>query len=281
MPSSRSESIESATVLPDVTVGLPTYDDDTALVARLLDAVLGEPIAQPPIVVDMSRGDGIEAVAAERPRIRYVRYRDSAGTSDSRNKVVELTETRYLLFVDADAVPDPGWATKMREGFVDDVAVVGARCLPVFPTRVPPLFGSAAALDLLGMFDLGDEPLTVPRIMGTSFAIDLQRLPSRPPFSLAHSRGPGSFEAGEEVQLCNAVRTAGWSVRYQPEAVVHHHLRPERVNWRWMVNRARTAGREARRDDGRPEPLPRRFGARDYAFLAAIAPAYFAGRLGI
>src|ERR1051326_7732074 len=114
MPSSRSESIESATVLHDVTVGLPTMDDDATLVAQLLDAILAEPIEQPPIVVDMSRGDGIEAVAAERPQVRYVRYRESAGTSDSRNKVVELTETRYLLFVDADAVPDAGWATKMR-----------------------------------------------------------------------------------------------------------------------------------------------------------------------
>src|SRR5580765_5342080 len=179
MPSSRNESIESAAVLADrreplddVTVGLPTFDDDAALVAQLLDAVLAEPVERPPIVVDMSRGDGIEEVAAARPRIRYVRYRESAGTSDSRNKVVELTDTRYLLFVDADAVPAPGWARSLRAGFVDDVAVVGARCLPVFPARVPPLFGSAAALDLLGMFDLGEEAMTVPRIMGTSFAID-------------------------------------------------------------------------------------------------------------
>src|SRR5262249_41926212 len=102
MPSSRSESIESGTVLPDRgvplddrTVGLPTFDDDAALVAPLLDAILDEPVARRPIVVDMSRGDGIEAVASARPRIRYVRYRESAGTSDSRNRVVELTDTRY------------------------------------------------------------------------------------------------------------------------------------------------------------------------------------------
>lgn len=264
----------------DVTVGLATFDDDAVLLAQVLDAVLGEPLEEAPIVVDMSRADAIEALAAPRPRIRYVRYRESAGLSDSRNRIVELTGTRYLLFVDADAVPAPGWAERMRRGFVDDVAIVGARCVPVLPPRVPALFRTAAALDLLGMFDLGDEPLTVPRIVGTSFAVDLERVPVQPPFSLAHGRRPGVLEGREEVELCEAVRRAGWTVRYEPDALVRHHLRPERASWRWMLRRARVAGREARGAGGRPEPLPRRFGPRDYAFLAAIAPAYFTGRLG-
>jgi hypothetical protein len=45
-----------------------------------------------------------------------------------------------------------------------------------------------------------------------------------------------------------------------------------------MLGRARAAGREAR-IDLRREPLPRRFRLRDYVFLAAITPPYFAGRL--
>lgn len=286
MPSSRREPIESKSVLSDfkellgdITVGIPTCDDDPGILALALDAILAEPLEQPPIVVDMSRGEGVADVAAARPRIRYVRYRESAGVSDSRNRVVELTATRYLLFIDADAIPNAGWARAMRRGFERDVAIVGARCVPVFPRRVPRLFTSPTALDLIGMFDLGDEALRVPRIMGTSYALDLERL-SPQPFSLAWGRGPGTFEAGEEVILCEAARAAGWSVRYEPGAVVHHHLRPERASWRWMQRRARIAGREARRAGRRPEPLPRRLGVRDYAFLAAVAPAYLAGRLG-
>jgi len=152
-------------------------------VAQLLDVIVAEPLERPSLVVDMSRRDGIESVAALRadpiralPRVR----RDVVFAQQE----VELTNTRYLLFVDADAVPAPEWARTMREGFVEDVAVV------------------------------------------------------------------------------------------------RHHLRPERARWRWMLGRARVAGREAGRAGSRPEPLPRRLDARDYAFLAAIAPAYFAGRLG-
>jgi glycosyltransferase involved in cell wall biosynthesis len=276
IPSSRRDSISAH---PDITVALATFDDDPTLLARVLDAVSAEELESPALVVDMSRGDAIEALAATRPRVRYVSYRASAGLSDSRNRIVDLTDTRYLLFVDADAVPVPGWAGAMRHGFVDDVAIVGARCVPVFPGRVPSLFGTAPALDLLGMFDLGDVPLTVPRIMGTSFAVDLERVPSRPAFSLDLGRRPGVLEGGEEIALCNAVRAAGWTVRYEPAAIVLHNVRPERASWRWMFRRARVAGAEARKAKGRLEPLPRRGRAGDYAFLAAIAPAYFAGRL--
>jgi hypothetical protein len=286
MPSSRRERIESQPVvsdgaepLHDLTVGLAAFDDDPSKLALVLDALLAEPLEQRPLVVDMSRGSSVRAVATARPRIRYVPYPESAGLSDSRNRLVQLSETRYLLFVDADAVPDPGWAGAIRRSFRGDIAVVGPRCLPVFPRAVPRLFETPAALDLLGMFDLGPEPQDVPRIMGTSFAVDLDRLSSRAPFSLEHGRRPGVLEGGEEVQLCEAVRAAGWTVRYEPSAVVRHHLRPERASWRWMLRRARVAGREARRAGGRLEPLPRQFGARDYAFLAVIAPAYFAGRL--
>jgi glycosyltransferase involved in cell wall biosynthesis len=262
-----------------VTVGLATFDDDPAVLALVLDSVLAEQLEQRPLVVDMSRGSAVAGVVAARPRIRYIRYAESAGLSDARNRLVQLTQTRYLLFVDADAVPAAGWASAVRSGFFDDVAVVGARCLPVFPGTPPLLFDTPAALDLLGMFDLGSDPLDVPRVMGTSFAVDIERLPPEGPFSLEHGRRPGVLEGGEEVQLCEAVRRAGWRVRYEPAAVVRHHLRPERASWRWMLRRARASGREARRAGARLEPLPRRLGARDYAFLAAIAPAYFAGKL--
>jgi hypothetical protein len=265
----------------DVTVGIPTCDDDPAIVRQLLDAVLADGVREPPVVVDMSRGDAIRTTAEALDGVRYIAYGESMGVSDSRNRIFELAETRYVLMIDADAVPEAGWASAMRHGFEhgDRVGIVGARCLPVWPGRRPPLFETAPAFDLLGMFDLGLKPLDVPRIMGTSYALDRERVP-HPPFSLELGRRPGGgLASGEEVQLSEAVRATGSTVRYEPSAIVRHYLRPERASWRWMLGRARVAGWEARRAGGRPEPLPRRFGVRDYAFLALIAPAYFAGRL--
>jgi GT2 family glycosyltransferase len=194
---------------------------------------------------------------------------------------VGLVETRYLLFLDADAVPRPGWARAMREAFDqgDKIAVVGARCLPAWPGKVPFLFKSTPALDMLGMFDLGAKPLDVPRIMGTSYAIDRERLPAGSPFSPEIGRRPGSFLAGEEVDLSLRVKAAGWRISYEPSAVVDHHLRPERLNWSWMLNRMFIAGQESALWSGRLESISRERTWRDPLFLAVVAPWFLAGRL--
>ena len=261
---------------------MATRDDDPSIFARALDAALAEPLAEPPLVVDMSRGGDVRSVAGARgDRVRYVAYAESRGLSDSRNRIVTSVGTRYLAFVDADAVPAPGWSSALRNAFDRDerAAVVGARCVPVWPAAVPPLFETQPALDFLGMLDLGGKPLVVPRIVGTSFALDRDRLPRSEPFRLELGRTPDSELGGEEVALCDEVRAAGWDVVYEPAALVHHHVRPGRDSWRWMLRRAFVAGREAAHLRRRLEPLPRRSTARDRLFLAAVAPAFVAGRV--
>lgn len=260
---------------------MPTCDDDPRVLSLALDAVVREPLEHPAVVVDMSRGDAVrDVVNARAPSVRYVPYRESQGVSDSRNRLVELVETRYLLFLDADAVPRPGWALAMREAFEDDrVAVVGARCLPAWPGKAPFLFKSTPALDMLGMFDLGPEPREVPRIMGTSYAVDRERLPAGSPFSPEIGRRPGSFLAGEEVDLCLRVKAAGWQISYEPSAVVDHHVRPERATWSWMRSRMFVAGQESARWSRRLEHLPRRQTPLDLLFLGLVSPWFLAGRL--
>jgi GT2 family glycosyltransferase len=261
---------------------MPTCDDDPRVLALALDAIIREPLEGPAVVVDMSRGDAVrEVVDARVPSVRYVPYRESQGVSDSRNRLVELVETRYLLFLDADAVPRPGWALAMRRAFDqnDRVAVVGARCLPAWPGKVPLLFESTPALDMLGMFDLGAEPRDVPRIMGTSYAIDRERLPAGSPFATDLGRRPGDFLGGEEVDICLRVKAAGWRISYEPGAVVDHHVRPERATWSWMLRRMFLAGQESARWPERLERIPHRRSLRDFLFLAAVSPWFFAGRL--
>ena len=267
--------------LPDVTAAMVTCDDDPRFLAEALDAAIAERMTEPIVVVDMSRRDGVRKVCAERgDTIRYVAAPDSRGVSDSRNRAVAAVETRYLLFLDSDALPTPGWASSMRRAFelVDGVAIVGARCPARWTDRPPLLFRTPVAGDFLSLFELGDEPIDVPRIMGTSYAIDLERVPDEP-FPLELGFGPDSQLAGEEVELCERARADGWRVRYEPAAVVFHTIRPGRATWRSMLRRAFNAGREGRRLGRRLDPLPRTPGPADRLFQAAIAPAFFAGML--
>lgn len=264
-----------------MTPAMVTCDDELGLLAEALDAVTREAIPEPTLVVDMSRGEGVRRLCLERREtVRYLAAPDSSGISDSRNRVVAAARTRYVLFLDADAVPSPGWAAGMRDGFdrADRVAVVGARCKARWTDPAPRLFRTATAGDFLSLFELGDLPIDVPRVVGTSFAIDLERVPD-PAFRLTLGIGPESRLGGEEVELCERVRRDGWRVRYEPAARVAHTIRPGRAAWRSMLRRAFHAGQEARRLGRRLEPLPRAAQPADRVFLAAIAPAYAAGML--
>jgi GT2 family glycosyltransferase len=267
--------------LPDMTPGMVTRDDDPGVLAEALDAVISEGMAEPILVVDMSRGEGVRRACAERgDAIHYVAAPDSSGISDSRNRAVAETRTRYLVFVDADAIVTPGWAAGMRAAFdrVERVAIVGARCTARWAEPPPRLFATAPAGDFLSLFELGDEPLDVPRVVGTSFAVDIERIP-RQPFRVDLGIGPDSRLGGEEVELCERVRAAGWRVRYEPGAHVRHAIRPGRATWSSMLRRAYHAGQEGRRIGHRLDPLPRPIRPADRVFQAAVAPAFAAGML--
>ena len=205
---------------------------------------------------------------------------ESRGVGESRNACVRRSSTRYVLFLDSDALPEPGWARAMRAGFDEpEVAIVGARVVPEWERRPPTLFQTATASDWLSMFDLGPSSQRVPRVMGTSYALDRERLGDEP-FDDELGRRPGVQMAHEEVELALEAARRGWSCWYAADAVVRHHIPAGRATWRWMWRRAHTAGRETHLHPAEGlAPLPRRMTLRDHAFRAAVAPSFLAGRL--
>jgi GT2 family glycosyltransferase len=263
----------------DLTVAIPTFNDDPRVFERTLAGALAGSSSRP-LVVDMSTERAVRDACARHPgRVRYEPYPESGGVSHSRNRCVELAETRWVAFLDSDAFPEPGWLTPLAERLAEkDVAVVGSRILGHWERPPGCLFRSAPAADWLSLFDLGPDPLDVPRVMGTSYALDRERVGERP-FDESVGRRPGWPLAMEEPLLCERARQAGWRVVYDPRSVVRHHLPSSRTTWRWMWRRAHTAGRETRLG-GRFEPLPRpTFGVRDVLFQAAMAVPFGVGLL--
>lgn len=264
----------------EVTIAIPTYDDDPAVFGRVLDLALAHGEGAGVVVVDMSQHDRLaEVSAAKGPSVRYHGFPGSGGVSHSRNRCVELAETRYVTFLDSDAFAEPGWVAAQRARLGDErVAVAGSRVLGAFEARVPRLMRTMTASDWLSLFDLGDEPVDVPRIIGTSYAIDRERVPD-PPFDETLGRRPGWPLAMEENVLCERARSAGWRVVYEPRSTVRHRIPAERSTWRWMWRRAHAAGRETRMA-GRFEPIPRRRPSpADRVFQAAVLAPFALGVL--
>jgi GT2 family glycosyltransferase len=262
----------------DLTIALPTFEGDPQVLRRVLRAT----VAQAPgevIVVDMSRTSVVADACEEVGGVSYVPLPDSRGVSQSRNECLRRAATRHVLFLDSDAVPDPGWAQAMAEGFAEErVAIVGARVLPAWDRPPPLLLRSATASDWLSMFDLGPQPRRVPRVMGTSYAVDTERVGDAP-FDESLGRAPGVALGHEEVRLALEAQAAGWRCGYAAAAVVRHQLPRSRATWRSMVRRAFVAGQETHYESARLQPLPRRLTPRDHLFRAAVAPAFLLGRV--
>jgi GT2 family glycosyltransferase len=262
----------------DATIAVCTYESDPALLLRVLDAASAQS-ERPLLVVDMSRGGGVEGAVRGRRDVAYVPFRGSSGLSASRNECMRRADSRHLIFIDSDALPEEGWAAAMT-GALDrgGVAVAGARVLPPRDLAARPLLLSATASDWLSLFDLGPESREVPRVVGTSFAVDLERTAGLR-FDEEIGYGPGRGISHEEVRFCLEVRRSGWRCWYAAEATVRHCFDPSRITWRAMLRRAYRAGAESRLEGERLEPLPRRMTARDHVFRALVAPAFLAGRL--
>jgi GT2 family glycosyltransferase len=185
-----------------------------------------------------------------------------------------------VAFLDSDAFARPGWLEPLLTRLTEDkrVAVVGSRIWPAHRAGAGRLMRTATASDWLSLLDLGDEPVDIPTVIGTSYAFDRERV-SDPPFSEARGRRPGLGTAGEEVLLCQMARENGWRVVYEPRSIVEHDIPESRATWRWFFHRAYDAGQEHTLW-GPTESFPRRkFGIADHAFRAAVAPFFLFGRL--
>lgn len=194
----------------------------------------------------------------------------------ARNAGVRATTAQKLLFLDADCVPDPGWARALATALdVHDVAggrtiVEGTGCAP-------------ARFDTL--WRLRQEETIAQGWAGSgNLGIRRERFDALGGFDIRFTR------AGEDVDLC---LRAG-DLAYAEDAIVRHA--PARTV-RQVVQRAfrhgygstqlhhRYAGRIGRQDWKHPKPMVagdwalRRFGLEDHPDLRPIARADYAGRV--
>lgn len=202
---------------PQVTIVIPTYQRG-ALLARTLRAVAGLEIAVAHEVVVVDDGSDephlalvMDAVAAC-PAARLIRQ-ENAGPARARNTGYRAGTADLVAFIDDDCAPTPDWLQRLIAPFADAderLGAVGGRVLPEPPhnwvTRfcaateyssgVPPVFVNAATanacfrrsvLDDLGGFDEG-------------------------------FRHPG----GDDPDLSERARAAGYRLEFVPDAIVHH-----------------------------------------------------------
>ncbi len=211
-----------------VAVVVPVHDDAAGL-DRLLPRL---PPDLDVVVVDDGSADpaGVDAVVhrhrARPGGVRVVRHERPLGPGPARDAGWRATDADVVVLVDADVEPRDGWLDRLLPHLADDaVAAAAPRVASPLPRR-----GRVGALaryeSVRSPLDLGDRPGRV---------APGARVPYVPTAALVVRRSVleelGGFDPGlrfgEDVDLVWRAVEAGWTVRYDPTAVVAHRPRPD------------------------------------------------------
>lgn len=164
------------------------------------------------------------------------------GLSRARNRAVELCETRYIAFLDDDAIPSPPWLNTIVEAFRNqpEAVVVAGPIVPIWPAARPewlPLrYESCLTILDYGPNDhwLGNNEYA----WGANISFDLKPLREAGGFNNGLGRvGARILLSGEELQIQNALRARGHRFWYASRAEVAHQVSENRLRRNWFRSR--------------------------------------------
>jgi mycofactocin glycosyltransferase len=210
----------------DVTVVIPAYRPAINELRAIIGACANTAAV---VVVDDASPEPIAAIEGA----TVIRSATNGGPGAARSIGLAHVSTPFVAFVDTDVLLEPGWLDPLLNHFTDPrVALVAPRVACA---------GSAATDRRLGRYELARSPLD----LGSSAArVRAGTRVSYVPAAAVVCRlealeAVGGFDPalryGEDVDLDWRLDEAGWRVRYEPGAVVHH--RPRAGLRRWIAQR--------------------------------------------
>lgn len=219
------------TAVGQVTVVVPVRGRVGEL-TRCLDALTGLPIVVVDDGSDVADARGIAAACAARGA-QVVRHPRNRGPSAARNTGLARVATPWVAFVDSDVEVLPGWLDRLTAHLADPaVGLVAPRVVPTFPTRRDTLLARYG--EHRAPLDMGPHPAAVEPYGRVGYLPSATMLVRR----AALAGQPHAFDealwCGEDVDLVWRLLDAGWVVRYEPDAQVHHH---EPSTWQGLLRR--------------------------------------------
>ena len=223
----------SVCTLPETSIIIPCHNGlaltEGCLVALLETLPLG--FQGEIIVVDDASTDDTAARlkkwAAADKRVRVIRNRKNAGFLTSANRGAAAAKGEFLVFLNNDTVPLPGWLPRLLRVFRDhpDAGAVGGRL--IFPDGTLQEAGGMIFRDgSAAHFGRDDHHLDAPEynfIRPVAYCSGALLATPRALFAEL-----GGFDRGykpayyEDTDYCFQIRAAGRRVYYQPEATVVH-----------------------------------------------------------
>jgi GT2 family glycosyltransferase len=174
---------------------------------------------------------------------------ENRGYGSALNEVARLARTDYLLGLNADLLPEPGFIAAVRTLIEGDRArgtapvIRGARLLNAdgsaqgtagpFPTLASTLLGLLRPRARRKYLSLANEPAEVPWVTGACILLDRARFERLGMFADEY------FMYYEDVDFCRRAATLGERVVFEPSLVARHlqpyHSRPLTIRMVYMA----------------------------------------------
>lgn len=237
---------------PLITVAICTRNR-AGLLREAIESVVGQITADAEIVlIDNASTDNTpeitRAFTAKHPCVTAYRE-EKLGLSAARNTALRLARGQYVVFLDDDAVAEPGWLDAYRDCFKHPpaplLAGAGGAVFPRYdgprPAWIPP---GANLLNWSGeaeSFQARGGP------WGCNFAVHREQALAHGGFNPALGRSGAGMGAHEETELFWKLKRAGWAFWWLPAARIQHHVASHRLTFWAQCRDAFSSGRFAAR----------------------------------
>lgn len=211
---------------PVATVVVVTWQG-AHLLPACLESLRRQTVPHSVVVVDNGSTDGTaELLAARFPEVVVVQTGANLGFAGGAQAGLEAARTPYVALLNNDAVAEPGWLAALVAALDAHPRAAAVTSRMVLQGTEPPLLNNTGVVlldtdygadrDLRAGAEARTEPDTV---FGFSGGAALLRRDA----VLAVDGFPRRFFLYyEDTDLSWRLRLAGWDIRYEPRAVVHH-----------------------------------------------------------
>jgi len=212
------------------------------LFARAVESVLAQTVAPQQLIIVVDHSDEVlarcrqelGAARADSPvEIVIVANQFAGRLGSARNTALLHTRAEIIAFLDDDAEAAPDWLERLRDVYVTHpgAVAVGGAPRPNYgaprPSWFPPEFDWVFGCDY---GSLPDRLAPVRRLIGANMSVRRDDI-----------LAVGGFHADDHDDLDLSHRIAHehgpTSVLYEPRAVVHHYVHPQRLTWSYFWRR--------------------------------------------
>lgn len=187
----------------------------------------------------------LRQLARNQPNTILIRL-DQPGVSLARNAAAAAATTRFIAYIDDDAIPDPTWVASIlyvlhQPGPVP--AVIGGRILPRWEAPLPPWWPASLRGVLSIVEHEGQGEYRTPALpddlepYAANMVVDTKLLLKAGGFCGGLGRHGTALLSDEEVQLAWRLQDAGHGVRYDSRIMVHHQIQAARFRPEWLLSR--------------------------------------------